>query len=89
MPTLVANATVPPVVLGHPTPEDDEHQPDSNESRAEEDVGSRSIGRENGGAIHDGLAGCDPDDGRDCYEYRDEENYRGERASANSRSLAT
>jgi hypothetical protein len=35
-----------------------------------------------------GLASGDPDDRGDCAEHCDEENYRGERAGANSRQLA-
>jgi hypothetical protein len=64
------------------------HEEDEAHARAE-DIGSGSIGSENGGAVHDGLAGSDPDDRGDCAEHRDEENYCGERAGANSRPLAT
>ena len=72
----------------HPMPEHHEHQTDGNESRAEEDVGSRSVDSDNGGAVHDGLAGGDPDDCGDCAEHCDEQNHRDESPRPDSRSLA-
>jgi len=53
-----------------------------------EDVGSRSVGSENGGAVDDGLPGGDPDDRGASTEHGDEENDRGERGPPNSGPLA-
>jgi hypothetical protein len=50
-------------------------------------VGGRIVGSENC-AVHDGLAGGDPDNRSDCGEHGDEENYRGERGPPNSGPLA-
>ncbi len=57
-------------------------------NESDQDIGRRCIGSESGGAVHDGLAGGDPNDRGDCAEHRDEQNYRGERRGANSRELA-
>ena len=52
-----------------------------------QDIGSRSVGSENC-AVHDGLAGSDPDNRGDCREHADEENHRRERGRPNSGPLA-